>query len=104
MIARIAYFENLTEAQVAAQADNYERRFRAALAAQPGLVAVYQILREDGTRVSVSIWESAEAASTGGQRANAVPLLEGQVGSDIPGPTRVEMLQVTNVLQPGSGA
>ena len=96
MIARIAYFEGLSEAQLSAMTDNYERRFKAALVSQPGLLALYQLQRDDGTRVSVSVWESREASEAGGRNANSVPLLPGQVGADIPSPTRMELLEVAN--------
>ena len=104
MIARVAYFENLTEAQKLTQEDNYQRRFKAALTAQPGLIAVHHLAAADGTRVSISIWESEEACRTGGERANAVPLLPGQVGADIPSPSRAEFMQVLDsfVLAPNA--
>ena len=97
-------FENLTDAQKAAQKDNYERRFKAALTAQPGLLMVCQLAWPDGTRVAISIWDSGEAAEEGGRKANAVPLLPGQVGEEMPGPSRVEALEVADLFMAASSA
>ena len=103
MIARIAYFEGLSEAQLSAMTDNYQRRFRAALVSQPGLLALYHLEGENGSRVSVSVWESREASEAGGRNANSVPLLPGQVGADIPSPTRMEVLEVSDAyVAPGA--
>lgn len=94
MIARIGYFEGLTEEQKRAQEDNTKRRFRAAITSQPGLVALLYLERPNGDRISLTVWESAEAMAEGGARANATPLLPGQRGEDIPSPNRVEMVEV----------
>lgn len=94
MIARIGYFEGLTEEQKRAQEDNTKRRFRAAITSQPGIVALFYLERPNGDRVSFSIWQSQQAMEEGGARANATPLLPGQRGEDIPSPNRVEMLEV----------
>ena len=98
MIARIAYFEGLTDQQRAAQDDNLARRFRAALTSQPGMVALLYLENDQGTRMSLSIWESEEALKEGGARANATPLLEGQRGEDIPSPNRFEVWRVNDLF------
>ena len=94
MIARFGYFEGLTEQQKRAQEDNASRRFKAALTSQPGILAVYYMESSNGDRVSISIWESKQALEQGGIKANATPLLPGQRGEDIPGPSRVEIWDV----------
>ena len=94
MIARVGYFEGLTEVQKRAQEDNGTRRFKAAITSQPGIAALFYLERPNGDRVSISIWESKEAMEEGGAKANATPLLPGQRGEDIPSPNRVEILEV----------
>ncbi len=94
MIARVGYFEGLTEEQKRAQEDNSNRRFKAAITSQPGIVALFWMERPNGDRVSISIWESERAMEDGGAKANATPLLPGQHGEDIPSPNRVEMMEV----------
>jgi heme-degrading monooxygenase HmoA len=93
MIARIGYFEGLTEDQKKAQEDN-SRRFTEAITSQPGIVALFYLERPNGDRLSVSIWESQKALEEGGARANATPLLPGQRREDIPSPNRFEILEV----------
>lgn len=94
MIARFGYFEGLTEQQKRAQEDNANRRFKAALTSQPGILAVYYMESPNGNRLSVSIWEDKQAMAQGGMKANSVPLLPGQRGEDIPSPGRVEIWEV----------
>lgn len=98
MVIRVGYFETLTPLQRVASQENWERRFKAALTAQPGLIAVFHCEREDGTLVSFSAWESLEAMTEGGARANAAPLLPGQLGEDIPSPDRVELWSVRDAF------
>jgi hypothetical protein len=94
MIARVGFFEGLTEEQKRAQEDNANRRFKAALTSQPGIVAVFYVERPNGDRVSISIWESYLAMEQGGANANATPLLPGQRGQDIPSANQVELWEV----------
>jgi len=94
VIARISYFEGLTEEQKRAQEDNSNRRFKAAITSQPGIVALFWMERPNGDRVAISIWESQRAMEDGGAKANATPLLPGQRGEVIPSPSRVEILEV----------
>ncbi len=94
MIARVAFFEGLTEHQKRAQEDNANRRFKAAITSQPGIVALFVLERPNGDRVSFSVWESQKAMEEAGKRANATPLLPGQHGDDIPSPNRVEVCEV----------
>ena len=94
MIARVGYFEGLTEEQKRVQEDNADRRFKAAITSQPGIVALFWLERPNGDRVSMSIWESQRAMEEGGVKANATPLLPGQRGEDIPSPNRVEIWEV----------
>lgn len=94
MIARFGYFEGLTEEQKKTQEDNANRRFKAALSSQPGILAVFYMEGSNGNRVSISIWESRRAMEEGGAKANATPLLPGQRGEDIPNANRVEFWEV----------
>jgi hypothetical protein len=91
MVARIAYFGKLTDDQRRHQDHNYQNRFGAAIESQPGHILAALLENEDGERISLSIWESEGAMVEGGSRANAVPLLPGQRGEDIPSPARVEI-------------
>lgn len=94
MIARFGYFEGLTEEQKKAQEDNANRRFKAALTSQPGILAVYYMESSNGGRATISIWENKQAMEQGGIKANAAPLVAGQRGEDIPSPSRVEIWDV----------
>ncbi len=94
MIARVAYFEGLTQQQKMVQEDNANRRFKAAITSQPGIVAVLFMERPNGDRVSFSVWESKEAMEEGGARAHATPLLPNQRGEDIPTANRFEIWEV----------
>ena len=94
MIARFGYFEGLTEEQKRTQEDNANRRFKAALTSQPGILAVYYMESQNGDRATISVWESKGAMEQGGAKANATPLQPGQRGEDIPSPSRVEIWEV----------
>ena len=94
MIARIGYFDSPTPEQAQAAADNLTRRFKAALASQPGAVAAFWLKHEDGRVMAVSVWDSREAMEDGGRRANSVPLAAGQHAENIPSPDRVELVEV----------
>jgi hypothetical protein len=96
VIARIAYFEALTAEQETAVEYNFHNRFRAALTGQPGLVASFWLRAADGRRIAISVWERRTMMEDGARRANAVPLLPGQRGEDIPSPIRVEMADVSD--------
>ncbi|GAC1411958.1 MAG: hypothetical protein NVSMB65_22460 [Chloroflexota bacterium] len=58
-------------------------------------------MARDGDRVAFTLWQSEEAMRSGMQNANAVPLLPGQRGEDIPSPTRVELLKVVDEFVAG---
>lgn len=103
MIARIGYFEGLTEQQKKAQEENAPR-FTPAITSQPGLVALFYLERPNGDRVSLTVWETPEAMKEGGARANATPLLPGQRGEDIPSPSRVEILEVHDYFAAAAAA
>lgn len=94
MIARIGYFGHLTPEQEAASEYNFRERFKAAITSQDGFVAGYWLRRPDGRLISLSVWQSEEHLQLGGMRANAVPLLPGQVAELIPEPEQVEICQV----------
>ncbi len=91
MIARIATFSPMTADIEVEARRNLLERFQPALQAQPGLVAGYWVVGEDGTWKSITIWESVEAMERGGAQANATPLLQGQDAAKIPSPERVEL-------------
>jgi antibiotic biosynthesis monooxygenase len=94
MIARIGYFGHLTPEQEAASEYNLRERFKAAISSQDGFIAGYWLRRPDGRIISFSIWESEEKLRLGGTRANAVPLLPGQVAELIPEAEGAEICQV----------
>lgn len=94
MIARVGYFEGLTEAQKRVQEDNGRRRLLPALSSQPGFIAVLYLERPNGDRISFSLWENEQLMAEAGARANAAHLLPGQRGDQIPSPGRVEIWQV----------
>jgi hypothetical protein len=94
MIARLGYFEGLTEEQKIAQEDNGRRRLKPFMITQPGFVAVFYLEQPNGDRVSLSVWESQQLMEEAGARMNATRLLPGQRGEDIPSPERVAIWQV----------
>ncbi len=91
MIARIATFSPMTADLEAEARRNLLERLQPALQAQPGLVAGYWVVGENGTWKSITIWESVEAMERGGAQAKATPLLPGQDAAKIPSPERVEL-------------
>ena len=94
MVIRIGTFRGRTPEQAAAALHNLEHRFAPALAKQPGFVAAYWATAGDGTHVSISVWESREALQAGAARANAEPLLPGQVAELIPSPDEAVVYEV----------
>ena len=96
MIARIGYFGHLTPEQEAASLDNLRRRFKPAISSQEGYIAGYWLRRPDGRLISLSIWQSEDHLRAGGTRAQAVPLLPGQVAELIPHAELEEICQVVD--------
>ncbi len=94
MIARVAVFPPLPPDVDAEVRRNVRERFLPALRAQDGFVDGYWLTREDGSWLSLTVWESEEAQRRGGAAANAMPLLPGQDPDKLPGPTTVETYQV----------
>src|SRR5215217_5091126 len=94
MIARIGRFEGLSAEAAAASKHNLQERFMPALAAQAGFVLGLWLEGENGKLLSITVWDSADAMKTGGQQANATPLLPGQDPDKIPSPNSVESYQV----------
>jgi hypothetical protein len=94
VIVRLATFAPMTADVETEARRNMRERFKAALAAQPGLLAAYWTTAEDGHWVSITAWESREAMERGSIAANAVPLLPGQDPAKIPSPARMEVLSV----------
>lgn len=94
MIVRIGTFRGRTPEQAAAAHHNVENRFAAALASQQGFVAAFWATADDGTHLSISVWESREALAEGAARANAEPLLPGQVAELIPSPDEAVVYEV----------
>jgi hypothetical protein len=103
MIARVGYFEGLTERQKRAQEDNAKRRLKAAITSQPGIVAALYLERPNGDRVSFSMWENESAMQEAGPRINAAHLAPGQIAEDIPNPDRVEVWQVLDLFLTSEG-
>jgi hypothetical protein len=96
MIARIGSFGQLTPEQEEASLYNLRERFKLAISSQDGYVAGYWLRRPDGRLISLSIWQSEEHLRNGGLRAQAVPLLPGQVAELIPEAEQVEICQVVD--------
>jgi hypothetical protein len=84
----------LTPEQEAASLDNLRRRFKPAISTQDGYIAGYWLRRPDGRLISLSIWQSEDHLRSGGTRAQAVPLLPGQVAELIPHAEHEEICQV----------
>ncbi len=103
MIARIGRFEGLSAEAVAESQHNLQERFMPALKAQAGFVLGLWLEDEDGTLLSITVWESAEAMAAGAQQANATPLLPGQDPKKIPSPDFVEYFKVSAYTQRSSG-
>lgn len=98
MIARIAYSPPVPEDQLAKRAENLTERFKPALIQQPGLVAAFWLESPDGSRGSVTVWESEEQMQAAAATTNAVPLLPGHQREDLPGPDRGQTVQVLRVF------
>ncbi len=94
MIARVATFPNLSSEIGAEVRRNVLERFLPAVSAQDGFVAGYWLANEDGTWVSITVWESEAQMELAAQRANATPLLPGQDPNKIPSPATVDTFPV----------
>lgn len=94
MIARVGYFEGLTDEQKRVQEENGKLRLKPAFGKQPGFVAAFYLERPNGDRVSFSIWESQRLMEEAGARVNATQLLPGHRGDDIPSPERIEIWEM----------
>jgi hypothetical protein len=94
MIIRLATFAPMTPEIEVESRRNLTERFMPALQSQPGFIAGYWARGEDGRPVSITVWESVEAAQQGAVAANAMPLLPGQDPEKLPSPANVETLQV----------
>jgi hypothetical protein len=103
MIARVGTFERLSAEAAAESRRNLLERFRPALRAQPGFVVGLWLEDEEGKSLSITVWESADAMATAAQRANATPLLPGQIPEKIPAPDVVEYFKVTALAHGASG-
>ena len=91
MIARIGSFDGGQHA-TAAGIETVEQRIMPILRGTAGFVAAYWLVDRKGDRsLSVSLWESAEAASSAEQRLRDTPLAEGHVRLV---PTTVETFEV----------
>ncbi len=93
MIARIAYFDNITPEQRAARALYFREQFLPALTAQDGFSAGYFLHQMQGDRVrlvSFTIWQSEDHLRLGEQRALATAPLPGGMAY----PDRVETYEV----------
>lgn len=93
MIARVAFSDPVDAELAAVRRDNLTKRFKPALTAQPGFVAGYWLLAEDGHHISLTIFESKELMEAAGRAANAVPLLPGHRPEQMPAP-RVEFYDI----------
>lgn len=93
MIARIAYSDPVPSEVAAARRENLVRRFKPALAKQPGLLGGYWMVDDAGRHISLTLWDSREAMEAGGRAASAAPLLPGQRSELLPSP-RVEIYEV----------
>lgn len=93
MIARLAFSDPVEPWLAAVRRENLVKRFKPALAEQPGLVAAYWLIDDTGRHISLTLWESEALMKAGGQAASATPLLPGQLPGQLPAP-RVEVYQV----------
>jgi hypothetical protein len=103
MIARVGTFEHLSAEAAAESRRNLLERFLPALRVQAGFVVGLWLEGEGGKLLSITVWESAEAMTTAAQRANATPLLPGQIPEKIPAPDMVEHFEVTALAYSASG-
>jgi hypothetical protein len=78
----------------AAMLDNIRVRFRAALQGQDGFGGVYWARGDDGSWLSIGLWESRVAMDRAGREANAVPLLPHQRSELIPSPASVDTYEL----------
>jgi heme-degrading monooxygenase HmoA len=93
MIARIAYFDNVTPEQRAARGVYFREQFLPALTAQDGYLAGYFLHQVQGERlqlVSFTVWQSEEHLRLGEQQALAAAPLPGGMAY----PDRVETYEV----------
>jgi len=91
MIARIATFDGGQHA-TSASVETVVQRILPILRGTPGFVAAHWLTDQQGARsLSVSLWETAEAAWTAEERLRGTPLAEGHVRLV---PTVVETFEV----------
>lgn len=91
MIARIATFDGGQHATPAG-VETVVQRILPILRGTPGFVAAYWVVDQEGARsLSISLWETAEAAGIAEERLRGSPLTEGHVRLV---PTMVETFDV----------
>jgi heme-degrading monooxygenase HmoA len=93
MIARIAYFDNITPEQRAARGVYFREQFQPAITSQDGFIAGYFLHRAQGELiqlVSFTVWQSEDHLRLGEQRALALAPLPGGMAY----PDRVETYEV----------
>ena len=86
MIARIAFSDPVDADTAEVRRENLVKRFKPALAEQPGLLGGYWMVDEDGRHISMTVWESRQAMEAGGRAASATPLLPGHRPDQLPSP------------------
>jgi hypothetical protein len=93
MIARIAFSDPVDDNLAEVRRENLVKRFKPALAKQPGLVGAFWMVDGAGNHVSLTLWESRQAMEEGGRAASDTPLLPGHRPDQLPSP-RVEVYDV----------
>jgi len=99
MYAQLTYFDGpRTPEQLAAADFAAKSRIIPAITAVPGHVKSYLLRRPDGTEVVVSIAESEQALIEGQKAIMGSQLLPGEDPALLPGPDRVELYPVLDVV------
>lgn len=98
MIARLATSPPASAEDHARHLENLQKRFKPALVQQPGLLAAFWLEKDDGSVLSLSVWESEELMAAAAKAASATPLLPGFKPEDLPGATRGQQVELLSVL------
>lgn len=99
MYAQLTYFGPRSPEQLAAADFAVEARIIPAVTAVAGHIRSYQLRRDDGTEVVLSIAESEQALIEGQKAIMRAELLPGEDAGLLPGPDRVELYPVLQVVE-----
>ncbi len=102
MYAQLSYFDGpRTAAQQAAADFAMKERIIPAVDAMPGNIASYLLSRPDGTQVVVSFADSEQVLIDTQKAIMSTELLPGEDPALLPGPDRVELYPVEQVVEHG---